>query len=178
MRSFVPYLQIICTTIVACMIYGLIHAIVATQIPIIYYAAFYPLPEGLIENPLLLGLILGIATSWWLGLSMGFVFSLACRKGDKPKLVWKDLIKPIRKYLVVAICCTAIAGSVGYWFSVIGILQLPDAIYHVIMDDEEAGFWSVGFMNLTGYGAACVGCIWVVLQIRSTRQRLSVDHED
>ena len=59
MKRFGPYLEIICTAVLACMIYGLIHALVTSQISMIYYAAFYPLPPVLIENPILLGIALG-----------------------------------------------------------------------------------------------------------------------
>lgn len=175
MKRFEPSLKIVCTTVVACMIYGLIHALVATQVSIIYYAAFYPLPSVLIENPILLGITLGFGTSWWLGLSLGLVLSFACRKGNKPKLEWKDLIKPLWFYLRIALSCTAIAGTVGYLLSIYGILQLPDAIYHLIMFEEEAGFWAVGFMNITAYLAAFVGSIGLYLWVRATRKRMPVN---
>lgn len=173
MKRFLPSLQIIGITIAACMVYGLVHALAATQISIIYYAAFYPFPPVLLENPVLFGLVLGVATSWWLGLSLGVILALACRKGDKPKLGWKSLVKPLLVFVGIALVCTAIVGGIAYVLSIKGMLELPDAIWHLIMYEEEAGFWAVGFMNLTAYLAAMVGCIWMVLRIRSTRKRLS-----
>ena len=123
---------------------------IATQICLTYFTAFYPLPPILLESRILLGCVLGAASTWWGGLVLGMLCALCARCGKLPKLDSKQLLRPLATLLVVTLVCTAVCGMVAYFLAERGVLRLQYPMTHLIPREDESGFWTVGFMNLDG----------------------------
>lgn len=166
-----PSLAIIALSIGGCVLYGIIHDLIATQICLIYFTAFYPLPPVLSESRILLGCVLGVASTWWMGLILGVLLAFFARHGRLPKLDWKQLLRPLATLLIIALVGAAVSGVVGYFLAEWDVLRLQDPMTYLIPREEESRFWAVGFMNLAGYATAIVGGIVVLIRIRFWRNK-------
>lgn len=144
---------------------------IATQICLTYFTAFYPLPPILLESRILLGCVLGAASTWWGGLVLGMLFALCARCGKLPKLDSRQLLRPLATLLVVTLACTAVSGTVAYFLAERGVLRLQYPMTHLIPREDESGFWTVGFMNLAGYAVVFVGGIVIMIWIRVWRHK-------
>jgi energy-coupling factor transporter transmembrane protein EcfT len=164
-------LAIIGLSIGACVLYGVVHDLVATQICLVYFTAFYPLPPVLLESRILLGCVLGVASTWWVGLILGALVALFARAGRLPKLDWRKLLRPFAALLVIASVGAAVSGIVAYFLAEYDVLRLQDPMTFLIPREHESGFWTVGFMNLAGYAIVFVGGIVILIWIRVWRRR-------
>ncbi len=139
-----PSLAIIGLSVAACVLYGIIHDLIATQICLRYFTAFYPLPPILLESRILLGCVLGVASTWWLGLILGALLALFARAGRLPKLDWRKLLRPFAVLLVIAFLCAALSGIVAYSLAECDVLRLQDPMTYLIPREDESRFWLSG----------------------------------
>ena len=164
-------LAIIGLSVAACVLYGVIHDLIATQICLVYFTACYPLPPILLESRILLGCVLGVASTWWLGLILGALFAFCARAGRLPKLDWRKLLRPFAALFLIALLCAAVSGIVAYFLAECDVLRLQDPVTDWIPREDESRFWAVGFMNLAGYAVVVVGGIVVLIWIRVWRHK-------
>jgi hypothetical protein len=165
------WLAIIGLCILTCVLYGILHDLIAIYMCPVYFTAFYPLPQELLESKILLGTVLGIASTWWLGLVLGTIVAVAARCGALPRLGWKALVRFLATLIVVALLCTAVAGTLGYFLAQRGVLAVAPSMAELIPEHERPRFWAVGFMNLAAYATAVVGGIVLLVWIRLHRRR-------
>ena len=164
-------LAIIGLSVGACVLYGVVHDVIATHVCLVYFTAFYPLPPGLSESRILLGCVLGVASTWWLGLILGVSCALCARLGRLPKLGWRQLLGPLATLVVVALVGAAASAIVGYSLAERDVLRLQDPMTYLIPREDESRFWAVGFMNLAGYAIGIVGGIMVLIRVRLWRHK-------
>ncbi|MBS0191932.1 MAG: hypothetical protein U0573_04675 [Phycisphaerales bacterium] len=100
MREFGETIKIVACCIAAAAIYGVVHDQITARICIEYFTVAHP---RLIDSssPTAIGLAWGVAATWWVGLGLGILLSLAARVGTWPRRKWRDLIRPISLLLVV-----------------------------------------------------------------------------
>lgn len=108
MESF----RIIALAIFAAIAYGVAHDQVTARICVEYFTIGHP-PLFPTQSPTLLALGWGVVATWWVGLPLGILLAVASRAGQRSKLKWVDLRRPILRLLLMMASCAFVAGVVG-----------------------------------------------------------------
>ncbi len=106
-------LSIVGLTILACVIYGVIHDQLTARLCVEYFTVFHPPIFGT-ENPTLLGIGWGILATWWVGLILGIPLAVFARAGKLPKRTASQLVRPITILMLASASFATLAGLVGY----------------------------------------------------------------
>src|SRR4051812_25248560 len=107
------FAAIILLSIVAAVVYGVIHDQVTARICVEYFTIGQP-PVFDTEDPTLLGLGWGVIAAWWVGLILGVPLALAARAGSRPKVTASSLVRPLAFMLGAVGIVAAAAGAVGH----------------------------------------------------------------
>jgi hypothetical protein len=154
---------IILTSVLAAIIYGIIHDQVTARICVEYFTIGH---ARLIDSdsPTVLGLFWGVVATWWVGLPIGIGLAIAARAGRRPKLTCAQLIRPISILLCCMFCVAILAGLIGYFTSSAGVFHLVERLASRIPEDKHVAFLTAGWAHSGSYLAGIVGGIvlWIV----------------
>lgn len=162
------YLKIIALSVLAAATYGVLHDQVTARVCVEYFTIGH---ARLIDSdsPTVLGLFWGVVATWWVGLPLGVVLSLAARAGSRPKLDARDLVVPIAKLMLVMYACALIAGVTGYYMARAGKLHYPPAIITHFPPAVETRFLADACAHLSSYTVGLIGGL--VLAVLTFRRR-------
>lgn len=91
------------------------------------------------NSPTKLGLVWGVFATWWMGAALSIPVILASRIGKKPRLGWKDLIKPASVALGFMGAVSAIAGILGYRAARSNSMQIKLPFVRIQLPNKQ--FW-------------------------------------
>ena len=165
-------LKIILLSIVAGILYGIVHDQITARICIEYFTVFHP---KVIEShsPTLLGLTWGVIATWWAGAFLGTLLAIGARAGSRRTLRSSDLIFPITKLLTVMAISAFVAGCSGYVLTRAGLIT-PSG-WLALPPSRNAVFMAAWWAHTASYGSAFVGGI--VLSVLTFRRRSLVSME-
>src|SRR5262249_11235419 len=174
--------KIALTCILAAVLYGIVHDQVTARVCLEYFTVFHP-PVFPTSSPTLLGLGWGIIATWWVGLPLGGLLALAARAGSPgPKLVAKDLVRPV-VCLMLAVATAAllagaraalVAGGCGWWLATRGSVAMPGWLAEKIPASRHARFIGDWWAHNASYGFGALG--GAGLSVVTWRRR-RMDHE-
>src|SRR4051812_49332002 len=87
-------IKILALSILAAVIYGILHDQITARLCVEYFTVGYP-PVFDTDDPTLLALGWGVIATWWVGAIMGVFLVLVARLGSRPKMAARDLVVPI-----------------------------------------------------------------------------------
>jgi len=158
-------LSIIGMSILACVIYGILHDQITARLCLEYFTIFHA-PVFRTDDPTLLGIGWGILATWWVGLILGVPLAIVARGGKLPKRSPAELIRPMTTLMVVAASVATIAGIVGFIAASNGWIgmaepwasRIPPERHVLFLTDLWAhnASYGVGFMG----GLAMIALIW------------------
>lgn len=161
-------LAIIITSIIAAVTYGVIHDQVTARICVEYFTIGHPrLIDS--DSPTVLGFYWGVVATWWVGLPIGIGLAISARAGQRPKLVWSQLVRPIGVLLCSMFTVAILAGLIGYFTSSAGIFYLVERLASRIPEEKHVAFLTAGWAHAASYLSAIIGAI--VLWIFTWRRR-------
>lgn len=165
-------LKIILLSIVAGILYGIVHDQITARICIEYFTIFHP---KVIESrsPTLLGLTWGVLATWWAGAFLGTMLAIAARAGSRETLRSSDLALPITKLLTVMAISAFIAGCLGYAFARAGLVSPSDWL--ALPRSRNAVFMADWWAHMASYGAAFVGGIILCVLTFHRRSHLPME---
>lgn len=167
---------IIITSVLASIIYGIVHDQVTARICVEYFTIGHPRLIAS-DSPTVLGLFWGVVATWWVGLPLGIGLAFAARVGGRPKLTCAQLIRPI----VVLLCCmfgvALVAGLIGYFTSSSGTFHLVGRLAKRIPQDKHVAFLTAGWAHSGSYLAGLVGGIILWIASWKRRGRLQIGRE-
>ena len=105
----VPFLEpakIFLACILAAVLYGIVHEMFTAHLCVEYFSVFHP-PVFNTDSPTLLALGWGVIATWRAGGIIGAPLALVSRSGSRPKLVLRDLIRPIT--IMIAMAASALS---------------------------------------------------------------------
>ena len=156
-------LKIIAASILAAITYGIIHDQITARICVEYFTIGHP---RLIDSnsPTVLGFFWGIVATWWVGLFLGLGLAFAARFGRRPKLVARDLFRPVILLMVMMFAIALIAGVIGYLTSQSGVFHLVERLASRIPEEKHVAFLTVGWAHSGSYLAGFIGglMLWVM----------------
>ena len=101
-------LSIVLMSIVAAVIYGILHDQITARVCVEYFTIGHP-PVFETDDPTLLGLGWGVIATWWAGLLIGVPLAIAARVGSRPKRSVGTLFRPIANLLCSMAICACLA---------------------------------------------------------------------
>lgn len=163
-----PMLRIVLLSLVATVLYGIVHNQITARVCVEYFTLGHPPIFGT-DDPTLLGLGWGILATWWMGLLLGIPLAIVARGGSRPKRTAGSLIRPIAFLLAIMAGCALVAGVLGWFLARAGVVSLIGPVVQELPTERHvpviADIWSHSASYLVGF----VGGI--VLMVRVWRSR-------
>jgi hypothetical protein len=161
-------LAIIALSILAAVVYGIVHDQVTARVCVEYFTIGQP-PVFATESPTLLGVGWGIIATWWVGLLLGVPLALAARIGNRPKKSAQSLVRPVAILLGIMALCAILSGILGYLLGQSGAVILLEPLASRVPKEKHAAFLADGFAHSASYLVGFLGGI--VLTVRTWRLR-------
>jgi len=160
------FIKIVILGVVAACVYGIAQDQVTARVCVEYFTIGHP-PVFHTDSPTLLAFGWGIIATWWVGLPLGLLVSLASRVGGWPRLTWRDLLRPMAVVLCVMGVISLTAGVAGYFATKADWVWLADPLYFRVPTDRHSLFIADLWAHLAAYGAGFLGgvglCIWCIV---------------
>ena len=87
-----------------------------------------------------MGFFWGIVATSGLGFLLGIVLASAARRGSRPGLLARDLVRPLGKLLLIMYACALLAGLLGFGLAQSGEFELPSDIARRIPVERHSRF--------------------------------------
>jgi hypothetical protein len=169
----IEHAKIILLCIVAAVVYGILHDQVTARICLEYFTGFHP-PVFPTQSPTLLAFGWGVIATWWVGLFLGLLLTVAARAGSRPKFTAAMLVRPVGRLLIVMACSAFIAGVSGFFLATHGLAREPEWMAPALTSSTYPRFMADWFAHNASYASGILGgIILCVLQYRK-RRRLAV----
>lgn len=164
-------LKIIAATVLAFVIYGILHDQVTARVCIEYFTVGHLHPAFLpVDNPTVIALYWGIVATWWFGLPIGVLLAMASNLGKWPAFTVRDLLRPALVVMLLTGVSALVAGMMGYFAAQAGWVWLI-GYADVLPASKEAPFIADLWAHTASYnvgGLLSLGlCGWVIWRRRS-----------
>jgi hypothetical protein len=157
-------IQIILTSIVLAIVYGIIHDLITANVCVEYFTIGHPkLIES--ESPVRLALLWGFIATWWVGLILGILIVLVSRIGDRPRFELMDVIKPMLLLLGVMAIMAFVSGIFGFFAAKNELFYLTEPLASMIPEERHHLFLSAAWAHGASYLTGFVGCGIVCFRI-------------
>jgi hypothetical protein len=153
MREF---FKIIALTIVAAIVYDILHDQITARICIEYFTIAHPPVFGDTQSPTLLAFGWGIIATWWVGLLLGTPLAVCARVGALPKLTARQLFKPICLILCILFALAMVAAAVGYMCAQRKLIHLPEPLASEVAPDRHSLLLADACAHLASYGFGAI----------------------
>lgn len=165
MREALEAGKLVALSIVAAVVYGVLHDQVTARLCVEYFTIGHA-PVFDTTDPTLLGLGWGVIATWWVGLLLGVPLAIAARAGRSGKVGARELVRPIGVLLGVMAVGAILAGLLGHALASSGAVVLVGWLREAVPADRHVAFltcgWAHGASYLVGFlgGAVVVGRTW------------------
>jgi hypothetical protein len=158
------FVSIVLLTVVAGVVYGVLHDQVTARVCVEYFTIGHP-PLIPSTSPTLLALAWGIVATWWVALPMGIALASCARFGDRPPVTARELVKPIASLLVSMAAVALTAGVIGYALTARHLIVANEWVLLKIPHAKQAAFvgdwWAHSASYLGGFLGSIVLCAYV-----------------
>jgi hypothetical protein len=170
MDALIQSLRIILLSIAAAIVYGILHDQITARVCVEYFTIGHPqLFKIPTENPTLLAFGWGIVATWWVGLPLGIMLSIAAQAGSRPKRSTWSLVVPICKLLTIMAICALFAAVVGWLLARAELVVLVGPLAKLVPPEKHAAFLADLWAHNASYLVGIVGGI--VLAVKTWRLR-------
>ena len=158
-------LKIIGFSIVAAIVYGIVHDQITARICVEYFTIFHP-PVFPTQSPTLLGIGWGIIATWWVGAFLGVLLALSARAGSRSHFAASDLVRPVFVLLCVMAVCALGAGLAGFLMTRSARVEVPPDVGAFLPQPIHARFMADWYAHSASYASGLFGglilCGWVI----------------
>lgn len=166
-----PFLRIVFLCVGLAVGYGIVHDLVTVHVCVEYFTIGHPRVIAS-TAPVALALTWGVLATWWVGLGLGVVLGLACRVGRRPRLTWRDVLRPGLVLLAVMGAAAVLAGSVGRSLASGGSVVLVGGLATRVPPDRHVDFLTCLWAHNASYLIGGVGGIVLATGLWRQRGRL------
>lgn len=153
-------LKILLFAIVSAIIYGILHDQITAHICVEYFTIGHERIFAT-EAPTLLAFGWGVLATWWVGLSLGIPLAVACRVGNRPKLEWRDLVRPMVAMLGCCYVLAAVAGTSYFLWNISTVYAAHPRMSQEVLHRFEAVHVAHIVSYLSGSMGGVVLICWV-----------------
>jgi hypothetical protein len=155
-NCMVEAFRIVALSVVAAVIYGIVHDQVTARICVEYFTIGHP-PLFPTTSPTMLALGWGVIATWWVGLPLGILLASAARFGGARKLTARELIRPLFVLLLAMGACALLAGTVGGALAWRGQVWLVPPLSTRVPADRHVRFLVDLWAHTASYAAGIIG---------------------
>ena len=166
-------LKIIGMSILAAVIYGIVHDQFTVRVCLEYFTIAHPKIFDT-ENPTLLAIGWGIIATWWAGLLVGIPLAIAAQVGKRPKHSAASLFIPMVIFLSILGACAIAAGFFGWWLGGEYFLKLDHPLSREIPTSRHAVFLAAASAHTASYVLGFLGGLILAVWTWKSRSRLPV----
>lgn len=168
------FLKIIALTIIAAIVYGVLHDQVTARVCVEYFTVAHPPLFGGLTSPTLLAFAWGVIATWWAGAYVGVPLAIVSRYGAWPKLSARDLVRPLA-VLFLAMAISALTYGVWGWRHAIADAHLRASVGEFVSTDRAPAFVADWFAHSASYTVGFVGgaALWLCAIVTRWRRRAS-----
>jgi hypothetical protein len=159
---------IVLISIVAAVIYGILHDQVTARVCVDYFTIGHP-PVFHTDDPTLLAIGWGTIATWWVGAMLGVPLAIVARAGPWPMRDVKSLIRPIVTLMIVNAVCAALAGTIGGLATARGWFRLPDFVAINIPPDKQVPFMADLWAHNSSYAFGFAGGVVILAFVCRSR---------
>jgi len=156
------FTRIVTLGLCAAITYGICHDQVTARVCVEYFTIGHPTVIQS-ESPTLLALTWGVLATWWVGLPLGILLALGARAGRRPKLVARELLRPVGILLLAMACLALVSGTLGYLLARGGAISLLPGMAARIPPESHAPFLADLWAHTASYLAGFVGGLALVI---------------
>lgn len=159
--------KIVALSVVAAIIYGILHDLVTANFCVEYFSVFHP-DIFHTKSPWLLALGWGVVATWWMGMALGILIAAAATTGRLPKLRWVELLVPLAMVMLFAYSCALVSGVTAYYF----VVHIPDwalttkVVAAHMNPDTQRAFTADLYAHNASYISSAFGalilCFWTI----------------
>lgn len=161
-------LAIILTSVVAAVVYGILHDQITARICVEYFTIAHA-PIFLTEDPTLLGIGWGIVATWWLGLTLGVALAGAARFGDRPPRTAGSIIRPLCGLMLATAAAALLSGLAAWLLARLGWIYVAGPLARAIPADKHVPFLVDSWAHAASYLFAIVGGSVVITDVWRSR---------
>ncbi len=165
-------LKIVLFCIVAACVYGVLHDQITVRISLEYFTIGHPVIFSGVLAPSSLALAWGIIATWWVGLILGTLIALSAQAGNRPKLPFRSVVRPVFTLLCIMAVVALFAGIIGYWLANSGSISLWPRMAARIPSDRHVAFLTVLWIHNASYLAGFLGGAILCTQLYRRRTRV------
>jgi hypothetical protein len=162
------YIAIIALSVVAAVVYGIVHDQVTARICIEYFTIGHPPVYG-IESPTELGLYWGVVATWWAGLLIGIPLAISARAGTRPPRSVGSLFQPMLALLLAMVGLALVAGVMGWILAKSGAVFLVGPIAQAVPRDRHVAFLTDLWTHIASYAGGFIGGVWMCIRVWRSR---------
>jgi hypothetical protein len=156
-------LRIVGLGVLAAVVYGILHDNVTVRVCAEYFTVFHP-DLFRTDNPWVLALGWGVLATFWMGGILGAALAGAARLGRRPKLTWRELVRPVGLLLALTGMASLAVGVLAFSSASARGWGPPAHMASRIPIEKHAAFVGVLAAHNTAYFAGFVGgvalCVW------------------
>jgi hypothetical protein len=164
-------LLIVFYSVLACVLYGVIHDQFTTRICLEYFTVGHA-PLFATQDPTLLAFCWGFVATWWVGLFLGVPLAVFARAGSRPPRSANSLLKPMAVLMGCTAFAAATAGVIAYFAAGRGWIALPPAMAGRLPPETHTPFLVDWIIHNTSYTAGFVGGLFLMAWVWWTRIRM------
>jgi hypothetical protein len=173
----VESLKILLVSVLTAVSYGILQDQVTARVCVEYFTVGHP-PVFATDDPTLLAFGFGTLATWWVGVLLAGPLVWAARSGrQRPKLGWRDLVRPALILMAMTGFTALIAGFAGFSLARLGVMGLWEPFASRVPLNRHALFLADAFAHATTYLAGFVGALVVCYWVSRERRRRSTDGE-
>lgn len=167
-------LQIVVTTILIFVLYGITHDQFTARICIEYFTVGHPRYLDT-NDPTIIAFFWGIVATWWFGLIMSVPIALACEWGNAPKMKTIQLIQPAAIVFLFTGLAAVVGGFIGNVAASQGWVWLLPPYDELIAPEKHVRYLTNVWAHNVAYGVGfllvlCM-CGWIYLTRQSWKKR-------
>ena len=153
------------------MLFGVLHDQVTSRVCLEYFTVAHPkLIDS--DSPTLVGLVWGVAATWWAGLAVGFWVGATAREGAPPWLTARELLRPAACLFGAMVAASLLAGTLGHALAQRGVIAIGPEFASRVPAARHARFMADVWAHLAAYAAGFAGTAVVDRWVRRRRSLL------
>jgi hypothetical protein len=156
---------------VGAVLFGILHDQVTARVCLEYFTVAH---ARLIvsESPTLVGLVWGVAATWWAGLAVGLWLAATAQEGDAPRLTARDFVRPAAYLFGAMAAASALGGTLGYVLAQRGAISIGPEFASRVPAVRQALFMADVWAHISAYAAGFAGTVVVDRWVRRRRSQL------
>jgi hypothetical protein len=154
-------LVIVGASVLASVVFGLIHDQVTIRVCPEYFTVFHPAVAPAGTSLTVLALIWGVIATWWMGAFLGVILAVAARGGRRPKVEPRALLRPITRLLGVMGLLALGFGVLGYLAAEAGWIRMLPNWAEEIPAERHSGFLADLWAHNASYASGLIGGLWL-----------------